>query len=269
MQPSDPSRPVRTLFTREFLALIRNARSKALEELRPLLRQRDLDISEIVKLLEILNFAYIDQPAKILIQQYVLQAYKRGIHNTQDILVAQIKPQHLKVEIGLNFTRPDERAIANLSAVSLSDLSGFTADMNKRIVRDIVEADKKGAGITKFSEIIQEHYTGIGLPRAESIARTITTQAYNEASWSRTRDYAPYKEWFPTLHSERTRASHLAMKGIIIDVDKPFDVPAFMASKNVRVDACQMMYPGDSSMGAPLAQILQCRCAVGPRFLKK
>jgi uncharacterized protein with gpF-like domain len=269
MVVQDPSRPVRTLFTREFLALIRNARSKALEELRPLLKQRDLDISEIVKLLEILNFAYIDQPAKVLIQQYVLQAYKRGIHNTHDILVAQIKPQHLKIDIGINFTRPDEKAIANLSAVSLSDLSGFTADMNKRIIRDIVEADKKGAGITKFSEIIQEHYAGVGLSRAETIARTVTTQAYNEASWSRTRDYAPYKGWIPTMHSDRTRPSHLAMKGVVVDVDQPFEVPAFMASKNVRVEACQMMFPGDSSLGAPAGQIIQCRCAVGPRFLKK
>ena len=265
----DPSRPIRTLFTREFLALIRNARTKALDELRPMLKQRDLEISELVKILEILNFAYIDQPARTLIQQYILQAYKRGIDNTHDILMAQVKPHDLAAEISINFTRPDERAIANLSAVSLSDLSGFTAEMSKKIVRDIVEADKQGAGITKFTEIIQNHYNGIGAVRAEAIARTTTTQAYNGAAWSRTKDYAPFKEWLPTLNSDRTRPSHLAMKGVIIPVDDAFDVPAFMASKNTRVEGCKMMFPGDSSLGAPAGQIIQCRCALAPRFLRK
>jgi len=266
---SDPSGPVRNIFTREFLALIRNARAKALEELRPMLRLQQLDIGELIRLLEILNIAYIDQPGRRLIQQYVLQAYRRGIDNTHQTLVAQTRPQHRVVDIGLNFTRPDERAIANLSAVSLSDLKGFTGEMNKKIIRDIVEADKKGAGITKFSEIIQQHYNGIGAVRAEAIARTVSTQSYNEAAWSRTKDYAPFKEWLPTTGDHRTRPSHLAMKGVVIDVDEAFEVPAFMASKNTRVPACKMMYPADSSLGAPAAQIIQCRCALAPRFLKK
>lgn len=269
MVSQDPSRPIRSIFTREFLALIRNARSRALEELQPMLRQQRLDIGELVRLIELLNIAYIDQPGRTLIEHYVMQAYRQGINNTHSILVAQTKPQHRKIEIGLNFTRPDEQAIANLSAVSISDLKGFTGEMSKKIVRDIVEADKKGAGITKFSEIIQQHYNGIGASRAETIARTVSTQSYNEAAWSRTREYAPYKGWVPTIGDHRTRPSHLAMKGVIVEVDEPFDVPAFMTSKNTRVPACRMMYPGDSSLGATAAQIIQCRCAVVPQFLKK
>lgn len=268
MVRQDPSRPVRTLFTRAFLALVRNARTKALEELRPMLRQQYLDINEIMRILEILNIAYIDQPGRSLIQQYVLQAYRRGITNTHETLIAQTKPQDRAVEIVLNFTRPDERAVANLAAVSLSDLKGFTSEMSKKIVRDIVEADKKGAGITKFSEIIQQHYNGIGAVRAETIARTVSTQAYNEAAWTRTREYAPYKGWISAKDS-RTRASHLMMNGVIVEVDEAFEVPAFMASKNTRIEACRMMYPGDSSLGAPKGQIIQCRCTLAPSFRKK
>jgi hypothetical protein len=264
----DPSRPIRTLFTREFLALIRNAREKALDELRPMLKQRDLDISELVKILEILNFAYIDQPARTLIQQYLLQAYKRGIDNTHEILMTQAKPADRVIEIALNFTRPDERAVANLSAVSFSDLSGFTAEMSKKIVRDIVEADKQGAGITKFTEIIQSHYNGIGQIRAEAIARTTTTQAYNGAAWSRTKEYAPYKRWIATISDQRTRESHRVMNDMVVPIDDAFKVPAFMVSKNTRVSSCEMLYPGDSSLGAPAGQIIQCRCALAPSFRK-
>jgi SPP1 gp7 family putative phage head morphogenesis protein len=269
MARQDPSRPIRSLFTREFLALIRNARSRALAELQPLLRRTNLEAGEVLKILEMLNLAYIDQPGRQLIQRYILQAYKGGIGDTHNILLAQVKSPTDLIKISLNFTRPDERAIANLSATSFADLAGFTTEMSKKIVRDLVELDKKGAGITKMSAAIQQGYLGIGAARAEAIARTTTTQAYNQAAWSRIGEYAPYKEWIPTLTDSRTRPSHLAMKGVIIDVDQPFDVPAYRASINTRVPACQMMFPGDSSLGAPAAQIIQCRCAVVPRFLKK
>lgn len=266
MRP-DPARPVRTLFTREFLALIRNARARALNELRPMLKERQIDVNELLRIIETLNYAYIDQPGKFLIQQYVLSAFKRGIDNVYSDLVAQTSKEDV-ITIGINFTRYDQRAVDNLAGVSLSDLHGFTAEMSKKIVRDIVEADKKGAGITKFTEIIEGHYNGIGATRAEMIARTVSTQAHNEAAYSRTKEYAPYKEWLPTLNNDRTRPSHLAMKGVIIPVEEAFKVPAFMASKHTRVEGCEMMYPGDSSLGAPAAQIIQCRCAVGPRFKK-
>jgi len=269
----DPSRPVRTPFTREFLALIRNARLAALETLRPRLKDRTIDVHEILRILGFLNTAYIDIPGENLINRYIRRAFITGIENTHTELITQQQPEKKPLKepllVTINFNQYDQRAVDNLTGVSLSDLKGFTTEMSKKIVRDIVEADKKGAGITEFSAIIQNHYTGIGASRAETIARTTTTQAYNEAAWSRAKEYAPYKEWIPTLHSDRTRASHLAMSKVVVPVDEAFQVPAFMASKNSRVAACEMMYPGDSSLGAPAGQIINCRCAVGPRFVLK
>jgi uncharacterized protein with gpF-like domain len=268
---TDPSKTVRTKFIREFLNLVKNARGKALDELRPLLKQRDIDIAQIIRILTILNAAYLIQPATQILPEYIKQAYEHGITNTHDILTTQIKPHDIALDIGIgiNFTRPDERAIANLSAVSLSDLQGFTAEMSKKIIRDIVEADKKGAGITKFTQIIQDHYSGIGASRAETIARTVTSQAYNQATFARALEYAPYKGWSSTTTDSRTRASHRAMNRFVVEVDEPFDVPAFMASKNTRVEACQMMFPSDSSLGASPGQIINCRCSLVPKFVKK
>ena len=269
----DPARPVRTPFTREFLALVRNARLRALETLRPMLKERTIDVHEILRILGFLNTAYIDIPGENLINRYIRQAFVTGIEDTHTELITQQRPEKNPLKeplvVSINFNQYDQRAVDNLTGVSLSDLKGFTAEMSKKIVRDIVEADKKGAGITEFTKIIQNHYTGIGASRAETIARTTTTQAYNEAAWSRAKEYAPYKMWIATLHSDRTRPSHLAMDGVIIPVDDAFQVPAFMASKNSRVAACEMMYPGDSSLGAPAGQIINCRCSIGPKFLLK
>jgi hypothetical protein len=273
MAKVDPSRPIRTLFTREFLSLIRNAKVRALEELRPMLQNRTLDVAELMQIINSLNLAYIDRPGAMLILKFITQAYQSGITNTTKEIDRQMSAKTTRqtliqpdLAIGIDFNRYDQKFIDNMSAVTLSDLHGFTAEMSKKIVRDIVEADKQGSSITNFNNIIQEHYQGIGYVRAETIARTVTTQAHNNAAWSRAKEYAPYKEWIPTLNSSRTRPSHLAMKGVIVPIDEPFHVPAFMASKNSRVEACDMMFPGDSSLGAPAGQIIQCRCALAPSF---
>lgn len=269
---ADPARQIRTLFTREFLALIRNARARAMQQLIPMLKVRQLDIGELVRIMGLLNEAYIEQPAERLIQENVVRAFTQGIQYTiTDLKEKQppTKPMEEPLAISINFNRYDERAVKNLANISLSDLKGFTAEMNKKIVRDIVEADKQGGSVAKFTAIIQEHYNGIGAGRAEMIARTASMQAYNEAAWARTKEYAPYKEWIPTLNSERTRPSHLAMEGVIIPVDEAFKVPGFRASKNTWIEACEMMYPLDSSLGAPAGQIIQCRCTVGGRWTQK
>lgn len=262
---ADPVRPVRSLFTREFLALIRNARGRALKELIPRLKERQIDVNEILRIIELLNTAYIDEPSRKIINQYTLSAYRRGLDNTYSDLIGMVGG-HKVIDVAINFTRYDQRTVDNLAAVTFSDARGFTSEMSKKIVRDLVEAEKKGAGITKFTDIIQQHYNGIGAARAETIARTVSTQAHNEASYSRAREYAPYLEWIPTLSDSRTRPSHRLMKGVIVDAEETFKVPGFRPSKGTWVDACEMRFPGDSSLGAPLAQIINCRCAVGPRF---
>ena len=269
---ADPARQIRTLFTREFLALIRNARARAMQQLIPMMKVRQLDIGELVRIIGLLNTAYIEQPAERLIKENVIRSFTSGIqHTITDLEEKQppSKPMEEPLVISINFDRSDERAIQNLSNISLSDLKGFTAEMNKKIVRDFVEAEKQGSSVSKFSAIIQEHYNGIGAGRAEMIARTASMQAYNEAAWARTKEYAPFKEWLPTLHSERTRPSYLAMEGVIIPVEDAFKVPGFRASKNTWVEACEMMYPLDSSLGAPAGQIIQCRCSVGGRWTQK
>jgi hypothetical protein len=48
----------------------------------------------------------------------------------------------------------------------------------------------------------------------------------------------------------RTREDHIAMDGQVVGVNEPFTFP----------DGSQALYPGDTSLGAPAAQTIQCRC---------
>jgi hypothetical protein len=89
--------------------------------------------------------------------------------------------------------------------------------------------------------------------RTDIISRTETMRASNAGSFELFRDYgAQQKEWLATA-DERTRDAHRSASGQVRPMDQPFDVGGY-----------HMMYPGDSSLGAPLSQIAQCRCTVLP-----
>lgn len=54
----------------------------------------------------------------------------------------------------------------------------------------------------------------------------------------------------------RTRDSHMAMDGQTVGLDEPFRTP----------EGHLMMYPGDTSLGAPARETIQCRCFTNVRI---
>lgn len=57
------------------------------------------------------------------------------------------------------------------------------------------------------------------------------------------------KEWV-TILDERTRLTHALADSQVVDVNQPFIVGGY-----------SLMSPGDSSLGAPLEEIINCRCS--------
>lgn len=89
--------------------------------------------------------------------------------------------------------------------------------------------------------------------RRELIARTETTRLQNTGSFQLFKSWdVPRKEWNAAI-DRRTRDTHLGANGQIVGIDEPFRVGGF-----------DMMHPGDMSLGAPLREIADCRCAVLP-----
>lgn len=89
--------------------------------------------------------------------------------------------------------------------------------------------------------------------RTDVIARTESMHASNAGSYQLFKDYgAQKKEWLATA-DERTRDAHRSANGQVRPMDQPFDVGGY-----------HLTYPGDSSLGAPVSQIAQCRCTVLP-----
>lgn len=89
--------------------------------------------------------------------------------------------------------------------------------------------------------------------RAEMIARTETIRAFNAGSQQHFSDWGYGKKEWLAANDKRTRHSHSAASGQVVDTDKPFKVGGY-----------DMMYPGDASMGAPGSEFINCRCALLP-----
>lgn len=99
--------------------------------------------------------------------------------------------------------------------------------------------------------------------RGETVARTETLTALNAArreAFEQVVDQGirreNIKKYWSTTRDGRTRDTHAAMQGQEVGIDEPFVSPS----------GAQLMYPGDSSLGAGPAEVIQCRCYHGYRI---
>lgn len=109
----------------------------------------------------------------------------------------------------------------------------------------------------KVHELYADHITPF---RANCISRTETAQASNRASLETTRSIggAQEKQWIAVGDMD-TRDSHQHMNGVKV----PFDVPFHVDGLN---GPCEMDCPLDSTRGAPVEEIANCRCFIGYEY---
>ncbi|MBK3745292.1 head morphogenesis protein [Paraburkholderia aspalathi] len=95
--------------------------------------------------------------------------------------------------------------------------------------------------------------------RGDTIARTETISALNASNQEAFRQGLEKTEYtaqdvtrvWKTASDERVRHDHRAMSNVeVVGLDTPFTLP----------DGSQMLYPGDTSLGASASQTINCRC---------
>lgn len=119
------------------------------------------------------------------------------------------------------------------------------------IVRTVM-SENVGVGVEKVAKQIYEAYKGVELWQARRIAQTETMIGLADAGAmaARTLGVDFTKQWC-TSGLANTRDSHLLMDGVEVDGNEPFSLPD-----------CMMMWPHDTSMGAPAGEIINCACDV-------
>lgn len=128
------------------------------------------------------------------------------------------------------------------------------------MVRKAIEAGKplskadRDRVLNRYSDRLLKH-------RGDMIARTETIASLNAGRQEGIMQLveagnidasAVTKVWDSSGHDGRTRHSHLLMENQRVGLNEPFTTPT----------GYKLMFPGDSSMGAPASETAQCRCVL-------
>ena len=124
------------------------------------------------------------------------------------------------------------------------------AGTTKADARDLINRlRKKGKGSEQIARELRASASRLSPSRAHAIARTETHSAASFANQeaTRTTGIEMTKTWI--AHMVRTRDTHIAANGQQVALDEPYTV-----------GFGSLMYPGDSTLGAPAEEVINCRC---------
>lgn len=124
-----------------------------------------------------------------------------------------------------------ERAVANANGNDDYKMSRMTGGMMKE--EDVPKSVKR-----MFSEV-----------RATEIALNETNWIYNWINHQNLVDKKQNTHTWVSMRDERVRVSHWEADGQTVPINEPFIINGY-----------KMMFPLDDSMGAPIDEIINCRC---------
>lgn len=128
---------------------------------------------------------------------------------------------------------------------------GILDTTKAQIGSELAAGVSAGESTFQLARRLQAMYADFGNVRAERIARTevITASAIGSQTAARSTHLPLEKEWLSTPDN-RVRHDHDVANGQTRKLDEPYSIGGY-----------PMMHPGDSSMGAPVSEIVLCRCA--------
>lgn len=127
---------------------------------------------------------------------------------------------------------------------------------DKRFDRSVLKAIREGTPVPQsiVDRAAQSYTNSLLKLRGDTIGRTEALSAMNAARDQAVRQASANgtkKTWSAT-GDDRTRDAHAEMDGQTVGLDEPFTTP----------DGYKLMYPGDTSLGAPAEHTIGCRCWV-------
>ena len=170
----------------------------------------------------------------------------------EDILATAGKEAIGKLGVDVSFDVSDPKVIEWIKqkVLNLSTIVDHTSREKLRAM--LTQAVDEGKTIKETSKVIGELFDGFADYRSDRIARTEVISAHNNGTIEgyHQSDVVEGKEWLATF-DEATRDTHAMADGQVVDLNAPFNVGGML-----------MQYPGDP--GAPVEEIVNCRCTVLP-----
>ena len=143
----------------------------------------------------------------------------------------------------------------SINELSLQSGSIIDSTTDKIISDTILNGGKEGLSVPAIAKRLRES-AGLSRARALRIARTEVHTAANFAlqtsvdQLNEDLDLGLRKFWL-SVADERRRLTHRIAQGQPQNMKDPFKVGGFL-----------LMYPGDTSLGAPSQEVVNCRCTI-------
>ncbi|MDD4575241.1 MAG: phage minor head protein [Bacteroidales bacterium] len=169
--------------------------------------------------------------------------------------------ESLFAKYGVEFSAINKTATNKLVAESISPFDKLAIDNLKSkdavlraLKQEFTTSIMTGESIPNMAKRIRG-VTERNLADSVRIARTETTRVENSARYEVGKQgeklgFKMKREWVATT-DERTREEHADADGQQVDMDEPFTVGGE-----------QLMYPGDTSLGASAGNTINCRCTI-------
>ncbi len=157
-------------------------------------------------------------------------------------------------------------ASAELTSGDPESLTNYLT-RNRRDARfdpTVIRAINSGKPIpaTTIAKMVGRYSDSLLLMRGETVGRTEAINALNRSAYEGYKQAvdagavqkdAARKVWDSAGNDGRTRDSHIAMDGQEVGIDEPFVST---------LSGARLMYPGDTSSGAPAGETINCRCRI-------
>lgn len=209
----------------------------------------------------------IQEDARVNVRNVMTRGLEAGANprvTALDIVGRVVPATGQRVGGIIGLSQPQENWVAN----ARRDLTTLNPNYFKRtlrnakfdsIVRKAIDS-KTPLDQPTIDKLITLYKSSLLKSRGNAIARTETIQSLNRAqheALSQASDMGAVKQkdiqrvW-DTAGDDRVRETHREMDGQSVGLDDPFKTP----------DGYSLMFPGDASLGADAAEVINCRCRV-------
>jgi len=209
----------------------------------------------------------ITDDTRVAVRNIITEGVRDG-RNPRNIaldMIGRINPTTGQREGGIiGLTKPQERWVANarIDLNTLSERYFSRTARDKRFDKTVRAAIASGKPLSPdtIDKLLGKYKDNLLLVRGEGIARTEAINSLNRSEQESIKQAveqgaakaSQVKRIWDSAGDKRVRDSHAAMDGQEVGLDEPFRTP----------DGAVLMYPGDSSMGAPGEEVIGCRCRV-------
>lgn len=248
---TDPVVQLSNQFIKEVLIELRNERSDLKNRIRYACDSANSD--DEIEILILGTGELTQKRLRKISEQHIeymyLESVTRAISDisTTDIYRPTAVPAYITAQ---------DREVGAVDSINyvMSLLTATIQARNESIKKIIFSRSK---GITKLIDDVESEINKIWIPRIETDIRIGCNHAWNAAYYTRLSGYGTFKKWV-------SGSDHDEMNEVIVPVNEPFIVPAYVDPENItqKVPGCEMLYPGDISGNPDRRHLEKCFCRV-------